>query len=388
MDGRRQALTKRRMMSSLKFNPSMQGYSRAANRRSLDDIRRQYGLDKVYQLSLNENPLGPAPGVIDAVTAAAATLSSYPDFSDIELRQAIAAVIGRGLGPQQVYTGCSGFESLELLARGFLGPGDELILSSPTFAGAYRKISEPLGAKVVDVPLTPETFAYRVDAVLGAITDKTRLIMLCNPNNPTGTILSADQMDALMRGIPDHALVVADEVYHHFVTDPDFPDSVRYVLEGRNIVIIHSFSKAYGLAGMRLGYGIARPEIADYIAGLHRGFHQNKLALAAGIAACKDQKHLRGVVQYLRNEQRWVTEAFDRLGIKYWKPAANYILFETDMPAEDLHQKLMEQGVLLSPQTRNGMPCGMRISLGTREANRACIHALEEILNEFAAARL
>lgn len=374
-------------MSSLKFNPSMQGYSRAANRRSLDDIRRQHGLDKVYQLSLNENPLGPAPGVIDAITAAAATLSSYPDFSDIELRQAIADVIGRGLGPQEVYTGCSGFESLELLARGFLGAGDELILSSPTFAGAYRKISEPLGAKVVDVPLAQGTFAYRVDAVLGAITDKTRLIMLCNPNNPTGTILPADKMDALMQAVPDHVLVIADEVYHHFVTDPTFPDSVRYVLEGKNIVIIHSFSKAYGLAGMRLGYGIARREIADYIAGLHRGFHQNKLALAAGVAACKDQQYLRGVIQYLRNEQRWVTGEFDRLGIKYWKPAANYILFETGLAAEELHQKMMARGLLLSPQTRNGMPYGMRISLGTREANQACVHALEEVLDEFARGR-
>ena len=370
------------MMSSLKFNPNIQ--ARTVGRRSLDDIRQKHGLDKVYQLSLNENPLGPAPGVIEAITAAAPTLSSYPDFSDIELRQAIVDVIGRGLTPQHVYTGCSGFESLELLARGFLGRGDELILSSPTFAGAYKRIAEPLGAKVIDVPLAKETFAYRVDAALAAITDKTRLIMLCNPNNPTGTVLPADKMDALMRAVPDHVLVVADEVYHHFVSDSSFPDSMQYVLEGKNIVIIHSFSKAYGLAGMRLGYGIARHEIADYLAGLHRGFHQNRLALAAGVAACKDQAHLRYAVQYLRREQQWVTKQFNRLGIKYWKPAANFILFETQMPAEDLHQKMMERGVLLSPQTRNGMPRGMRISLGTREANQAFIHALEATVRGFA----
>lgn len=370
------------MMSNLRFNPNMQGYSRAAPSVSMDAIRQKYGLERVYQLSLNENPLGPAPAVIEAITATAPTLASYPDFSDIELRQAIAEVIGRGLKPEQVYTGCSGFESLELLARGFLSAGDELIVSSPSFTHAYQKISEPLGAKVVDVPLESETFAYRVDAVLGAITDKTRLIMLCNPNNPTGTVMPADKMDALMQAIPDHVLVVADEVYHHFVADSTFPDSMRYVLAGKNIVIIHSFSKAYGLAGLRLGYGIAKPEIADYLAGLHRGFHQNKLALAAGIAACKDQKYLQYVVQYLRNEQRWVTEQFDRLHIKYWKPAANFILFETDMLAQDLHQKMMERGIILRPQNRSGLPCGMRISLGTREANQAFIHALEETLNE------
>ena len=367
-------------MGQLTFNPNMQGYSRAASRPSLDDIRQQHGLDEVYRLSLNENPLGPAPGVIKAIAAAAPTLSAYPDFSDLELRQAIAAAIGRGLTPEQIYTGCSGFESLELLARGFLVPGDELIISSPTFSSAYQKISLPLGAKIVDVPLQKETFAYRVEAVLAAITEKTKLIMLCNPNNPTGAVLPADKMDALMQAIPEHVLVVADEVYHHFVSDPAFPDSIQYVLEGRSIVIIHSFSKAYGLAGLRLGYGLAKREIADYIAGLHRGFHQNKLALAAGIAACQDQAYLQNTIEYLRGEQRWVIKAFDRLGIKYWPPAANFILFETKMPAADLHEKMMKQGILLSPQTRNNLPYAMRVSLGARQANQAFIDALKTIL--------
>ena len=224
----------------------------------------------------NENPLGPSPRVIEAIGSVAPTLNGYPDWTDIGLRQAIADVLGRGLTPAHIYSGCSGFEALELLARAFLQAGDELILSSPTFSGAYKKVALPLGARVIDVPLEAETFRYRPDAVLEAITDKTRLVMVCNPNNPTGTIISASALDELMRGLPEHVLVVADEVYHHFVDDAAYPDTLQYVLDGRNIVIIHSFSKAYGMAGMRLGYGIARPEIANFIAGLHRGFHQNK----------------------------------------------------------------------------------------------------------------
>ncbi len=368
-------------MSNLNLNPNIIPFTRQTNRVSVADIREQYGLDKVYQLSQNENPLGPSPKVVEAITALAPTLSYYPDYSDIELRQAIVDALGQGLTPEHIYTGCSGFESLELMARGFLQAGDEIIVSSPTFTGAYKKIAEPLGANVVDVPLVPETFEYRVDAVLDAITDKTKIIMVCNPNNPTGTIMPQAKMDALMDGIPEHVLVVSDEVYFHFVEDDNFPNSIQYVLDGKNIVLIHSFSKAYGLAGMRLGYGIAKPEIADYIAGLHRGFHQNKLSIAAGVAAAKDQDYLNYVVDYLRTEQKWITEQFDRLDIKYWKPAANFILFETKLLGNDLTQKMRERGILLRPQDNNNMPYGMRVSLGTHEANVAFVEALEEILS-------
>jgi len=373
-------------MSNLHLNPNITPYTRQQSRVTPDDIREQYGLDKVYQLSQNENPLGPSPKVVEAISAVAPTLSYYPDYSDIELRQAIVDALGRdGITPDHIYTGCSGFESLELMARGFLQAGDEVLVSSPTFTGAYKKIAEPLGATVVDVPLVPDTWEYRVDDVLNAITDKTKLLMVCNPNNPTGTVMPQDKMDALMAGVPEHVLVVSDEVYWHFVDDETFPDSLQYVLDGKNIVLIHSFSKAYGMAGMRLGYGVAKPEIADYIAGLHRGFHQNKIAMAAGVAACKDQDYLQQSVEFLRNEQQWVTDQFDRLDIKYWKPSANFILFETKLTAEDLTQRMRERGILLRPQTRNNMEYGMRVSLGTREANQAFITALEEILSSLGA---
>ena len=367
-------------MNTLRLNPHIEKYTRVDRRVSPYEIRQLEGLDKVYPMANNENPLGPSPLVVEAIEAAAPTLSYYPEYSDIALRQAICAVLGRGLTPEHIFTGCSGFETLELIARAFLGPGDEVILSPPTFSGAYRKVAEPLGATVIDAPLAPETFLFRPEAVLSAISESTKLIMLCNPNNPTGTITSADAVDELMRGLPEHALVVADEVYHHFADAPDFPDSIGYVLAEKNIVIVHSFSKAYGLAGMRLGYGIAKPAIANYIAGLHRGFHQNKLALAAGIAACQDQAHLRRCVDFLRGEVAWLCGEFDRLDVKYWKSATNFILFETRIPADVLSQALLERGFLLRAQTGNSLPYCLRVSAGSREINRAFIGALEEIL--------
>lgn len=367
-------------MSSGIGNPHIEPFRRSDGRAALEDVGNDLGSHKVYPMANNENPLGPSPRVIEAIQAAAPTLSYYPDYSDIALRRAICGVLGRGLTPAHIFTGCSGFETLELIARAFLRPGDEVILSPPTFSGAYRKVTEPLGARVVDVPLAPDSFAYQPEAVLRAVKVRTRLIMVCNPNNPTGTIITAAALDELLRGLPDHVIVVADEVYHHFVEASDFPDSIGYALAGRNIVIAHSFSKAYGLAGMRLGYGIAKPEIADYIAGLHRGFHQNKLALAAGIAACQDQEHVRRCVEFLRGEVAWLCREFDRLDVKYWKPATNFVMFETRMPAEELNRRLRQRGFLLRTQTRNNMPYALRVSASTRENNQAFISALGDIL--------
>jgi len=367
-------------MTSIRLKPELTAFQRPSSRISEDDLRQQYNVEKVYHLAQNENPLGPSPRAIAVIQQLAPTLAYYPDFSDLDLRQAIVDVIGGGITADHIYTGCSGYESLELLARGFLDVGDEVIVSTPTFSIAYDKVVAAQGANIVDVPLHPRTFAYDVDGVLAAITDKTRLIMVCNPNNPTGTLITADEMDALMAGVPEHVLVVADEVYHHFVDDPAFPDSLRYVREGRNIVIIHSFSKGYGLAGLRLGYGIAKPDLADYLGGLHRGFHQNKLSLAAGVAACQDQAHLQRIITYLKAERRWMLAELDRLHVHYWQPAANFILIETQLPAADLSQKMLERGIIIRPQHGAGLPYAVRVSLGTHEANTAFITALESIL--------
>jgi len=367
-------------LSIPRLNPHIEPFTRSDERVSPEDIGIPRDPDQLYQLANNENPLGPSPRVVEAIMAEAGSLSYYPKYSDIDLRRAICAVLGSGLSPANIFTGCSGFESLELIARAFLSPGDEMILSPPTFSGAYRKVAEPLGARIIEVPLAPDTFRYRPAAVLNAITDKTKLIMLCNPNNPTGTIIPAEAVDELMKGLPSHALVVADEVYHHFVASPDYPDSLQYVLAEKNIVIVHSFSKAYGLAGLRLGYGIAKPEIANYISGLQRGFHQNKLALAAGIAACQDQAHVKRSIDFLRREVAWLCDQFDRLDIRHWKPATNFIMFETPLLAEELNQRLRARGFLLRTQTRNGLPRALRVSAGARAANEAFIAALEEIL--------
>ncbi len=358
------------------------GYERQIARVSNEEVKAKYGVETVYRLSQNENPLGPSPKVIEAIQEATKTIASYPNYSDIELREAIVEVSGRGITPDHIYTGLSGYEALEILARGFVKAGDEVIVSTPTFISAYKKTSTLQGATVIDVPLHPETFDYDVEGVLSAITAKTRLILLCNPNNPTGTIIKAEQLDRLMKAIPEHVLVVSDEVYHHYVDDPDYPDSLQYVLEGKNLVLTYSFSKAYGLAGLRLGYGIARPEIANYLASFHRGFHHSSFTLAAGIAAVRDVEYVQKAVDFTKNEMRYLLGELDRLAVPYINPAANFVLFKSaPYDTREITEKFMQAGILIRPQHKSGLNNYVRVSVGTHEANTLFIMRLEEILS-------
>ena len=356
------------------------GYERQVPRVTNEDVKRKYGVDKVYRLSQNENPLGTSPKVIEAIHQATQTLSAYPNYSDIEFRTAIAEMTGRGITTNHIYTGMSGYEALEILTRGYVKEGDEVIVSTPTFISAYKKTSTLQGATVVDVPLNPETFAYNVEGVLEAITPKTKLILLCNPNNPTGTIVTDQQLRTLMTNVPEHVLVVSDEVYHHYVDRADYPDSLQYVLDGKNLVLLYSFSKAYGLAGLRLGYGIARPDIADYLASFHRGFHHSSLTLAGGIAAVKDQEFVQKVVEFTKNEMRWLLSEFDSLGVEYWQPSANFVLFKSPYETREMTEKFMQVGILVRPQHKSGLHDCVRVSIGTHEANQLFIQRLKEIL--------
>jgi histidinol-phosphate aminotransferase len=367
-------------MADLNFKATIQQFQRPNYRATADEIAAELGIDEVVRMAANENPLGASPKVIEAIQTIAPSIGWYPASSDLRLREAVAETLGRGIIAEHIYTACSGFEVLEFVARGFLSEGDEAIVSSPTFTVVYDRIVTMQGAKIVDVPLDSETFAYDVDAVIEAITEKTKLIFVTNPNNPTGTIIPAEKMAKLMQALPEHVLVVADEVYFQFVDDPGYPDSLQYVLDDKNILIVHSFSKSYGLAGLRMGYGIAKPQTANYLAAMQRGYHMNAVSIAAGIAACQDQDHIRTVVDYITKEKVWLQEQFDRLDIRYWPSQTNFFLIETTIPAVEVTEKMKQRGVLVQPQVHLNLPYHIRASLSLHEGNIRFIDALEAIL--------
>ncbi|MGB1249732.1 MAG: pyridoxal phosphate-dependent aminotransferase [Candidatus Promineifilaceae bacterium] len=356
---------------------------RSKTRNEPEDVRRDYGVDIVYRMANNESILGPSPAVVAAIAEEATKLGDYPPFGDETVRHALAEVWGRGLTPEHFYTSCSGFEALELATRAFLKADDEVIICNPTFMAAYGKVTTVQHAKLVDVPLLLPDFAVDVDGILAAINERTKILVLCNPNNPTGTVMPAATMQRLMDALPDHVLVISDEVYFHFVQDAAFPDSVQYVLEDRPIILVHSFSKAYGMAGLRMGYAIAPPRIANYIAGLHRGFHQNRLAQVAAVAAIGDQAHLRANVQTALDGKAYLMAEFDRLDLAYIPSATNFLILQlpSHLKDSDVVQSLLEQGIMVRSPKGHGLENVIRVSVGSAEANQAFVAAMEQLLS-------
>ena len=354
-------------------------FPRPSTRTTRADVAQQYGIDPVYRMSYNESPLGPSPKVMAAIRETAVSIGSYPTMGDEILREALADTWGRGLTPDHFFTGCSGYEAIELTARAILQTGNEMIIAPPTFSSAYRKIAALQGTETVEVPLRQPDFTPEVDAILAAITDRTRIILLCNPNNPTGTIMPTTDFDRLLDRLPDHVLLVADEVYHHFVTSDDYPDSVPHILADRPLISIQSFSKAYGMAGLRLGYAIAPPRIANAIGGVHRGFHQSRIALAAGVAALADQDHLQKNVKSVLAGKAWLYEQFERLGLSYIPSQTNFVVVRLPLDGTAAANALLPYGVMVKPLKEPGLENSVRVSVSVPEGNHQFIRALETI---------
>lgn len=344
---------------------------------SIDDVRDRVEADHIYKLSSNENALGPSSRVVAAIKETAASLHMYPPREDDGLRDHIAAYHGRGLTADHIFTGNSGSEVVELLNRAFVVPGDEVIVSSPTF-GLYKRLAGKLNLNLIDVPLEEDSFTYNIPAILDAVTERTRLVYVCNPNNPTGTLLLKPAMEALLDGLPDRVIVVADEVYYQFVEHPDYPDSIQSVLNNRNLIIVHSFSKTYAMAGMRLGYGIARPDLVNAVRHFRCPFHLNALANAAGHAALEDTNHVRQTLDMVRDGKAYLTKSFTQMGIPYWPSHTNFIMFMPPKPADNVVNALLKRGIMVRPTNRNGYPGGIRVTIGLREQNEAFVHALQD----------
>jgi len=335
---------------------------------------------KVYKLSSNENLLGPSPKAIQAIRDNLHTLGEYRYENDLAFCEALSEYFTGRLTPRQFITANSGMELLDLVCRGFLEPGTECILSTPTFL-AYKSFAGMEGARVVDVPLKGGDFDLDTDGILAAVNDRTRLLFIANPNNPTGSFFPRASTDRLIAQLPPHVIVVYDEVYHHYVDRPDYARAADYIAQGKNVIGIHSFSKAFGLAGIRLGYAFSTPEIADYLHNLRRPFMINTLSMEAGIAALLDTEHIRRTVDNTAMEKEWLYRQLSRSGLTYWKSQANFVLFRSPYAGDAFVGDMLEQGIMVRGGDVFGAPGCCRVTIGDREANRAFGRALEEVLH-------
>lgn len=343
----------------------------------IEDVKRELGLDDVIKLASNENPLGVSPKALAAMREALPNVNLYPDGASYKLRQALADHFG--LLMDQVAVGNGADDLILELSMAYIGEGDQVIASYSSFP-LYDIYTHAMRGVMIKTPLAP---GYRIDldAMAAAITHRTKMIYVCNPNNPTGTIVTGEELDAFVERVPDHVLIVIDEAYYEMVEDNAFPDSFSYLRAGaRNVFILRTFSKAYGLAGLRLGYGFGHLDAVAPLRKIKPAFNVNVLAQAAGLAALEDTEFLEHSVAMNCTGRHYLYREFDRLGLDYAQSHTNFVLVRIGPSADYVQQTLLHRGIIVRPCAIYNLPEFLRISIGTPEQNARFVATLEEIL--------
>lgn len=345
----------------------------------ISEVQRELGLSRVIKLASNENPLGPSPKAVEAVRQAATRMHSYPDGAAFELKEAISRHFG--LPTNQVVLGNGSDELIHLLGLVFLGSSeDEVVVGDPSFV-RYDAAAELAPSKLIKVPLDSE-YRHDLDAMLAATTPRTKLIFIANPNNPTGTIVYRDALNRFLDAIPASATVVLDEAYFEFATEnPDYPNSVDLIKDGRPVIGLRTFSKTYGLAGIRVGYGFCSAAVADAFERAREPFNVNSLAQVAAVAALDDDDHIRATVENNRKGIRRISEAMRALGVTSCQSYANFVFADLGRPAHPVFEALLAKGVIIRSGRAFGTPTCVRVSVGTEEEVEAFVEAFNEVMS-------
>ncbi|MCU0507995.1 MAG: histidinol-phosphate transaminase [Anaerolineae bacterium] len=348
----------------------------------IEEVQREYGLTDIIKLASNENPIGASPVVLRALAEALPRLNLYPDAQAFSLRCALAA--HHGVDAEMIRVGNGADGVIRELCVSYLEDGDEMLTSCSSFP-VYDISAAVMRARIIKTPLTPD-LRFDLRALADAVTPRTRLIFVCNPNNPTGSIVTAAEVAEFMARVPDSAIVVFDEAYYEFVDDPQFPDTMQYVLEGRkNVCILRTFSKAYGIAGIRIGYAIASTELLTPLRACSESFPVNLLAQVAGEAALRDPAFLQRTVAVNAEGRVQLTREFARLGIPTVSSQTNFILARVGPRAKRIYEELLKRGVIVRPCTGYDLPEHLRITIGDRQQNERLIATLRIVIEELTA---
>jgi len=340
----------------------------------IEETARESGLpvDRIVKLASNENPLGPSRCALAAMQEAIAGANFYPDGGGFYLRTALSEKLG--LAPECIVLGNGSNEIIEFIGHAFLRSGTELVTSENAFI-AYRLVASLFGAKAVEV--ADCEYRFDLDAIREAITPQTRVVFIANPNNPTGTLVRQEAIDRFMARVPDDVVVVFDEAYFEYLDDP--PDTLRFVRENRNVIVLRTFSKIHGLAGVRLGYGMARPELIRVMQKTRAPFNTNGVAQAAARAALADEAHQAESKQVNDEGRRYLEREFAVLGLPFIPSVANFVLVKVG-DGKRTFKALLKHGVIVRSLSGYRFPEWVRISIGTMEQNRQCIAALRQVM--------
>lgn len=341
----------------------------------IEEVKREFGIDDIIKLASNENPFGPSPKAVSAMQDALQTVHLYPDGNCYELRNELSQVLS--IDRDQLLFGNGSDELIKMIAETFLNQKEEVIYAVPSFA-EYDFATKVMAGTSVPVSMTD--YRHDLTAMREAITDNTKLIFVCNPNNPTGTIVTKDEVDDFMKAMPENVVVVFDQAYLEYVTDLDYPDCLNYVREGRNVILLRTFSKVYGLAGLRIGYAIARPELISLISRVKEPFNVNSIAQIGAIEALRDQDHVARCVESNNQQKRWLVEQFEKLDLDYIPTETNFLMIDIEMDSKACFTELLKQGVIVRTGDIFNMPTWLRITIGTESENERLIEALRSVL--------
>ncbi|MFP5505777.1 MAG: histidinol-phosphate transaminase [Gammaproteobacteria bacterium] len=361
--------------------PGVQGLRPYEPGKPLSELEREYGVRDAIKLASNENPLGPSPAALEAVRGMLGEIARYPDGNGFDLKRAIAHRYN--VDPAGITLGNGSNDVLEIIARAFLQPGLESVFSQHAFA-VYPIVTQAVGATARVAAAHDGTrgprYGHDLEAMLAAITDKTRLVFIANPNNPTGTWLACGELEHFLARLPKRVVVVLDEAYVEYVTEPDYPDSIPWLARFPNLILTRTFSKAYGLAGLRVGFALAHPEMTGILNRVRQPFNVSVPALAAATVALTDRAHLEASLKLNQQGMQQWTEAAAELGLAYIPSVGNFICVDVGRPAAPVYDALLREGVIVRPVANYGLPNHLRITLGLAQENRRAINALRKVL--------
>ena len=356
----------------LKVHPDIASLVPYVPGKPIEELELEFGITRAIKLASNENPLGPSPKALAVLSEVARTLNRYPDGGGHRLRGALADRFK--LTPDHVILGNGSDEIIGLLARAFLAPGDEAVMADQTFVIYKMEVTATHGVPIV-VPL--KEWRHDLPAMADAVTPRTRLLFVCNPNNPTGTMVSASEVDTMMARLPEQVIVVFDEAYYEYAHSRDFPDTLRLVKQNRNAIVLRTFSKVYGLAGLRIGYGMTTPEITGYLNRVRPPFNANSLAQRAALAALEDEEHVARSRAMNQAEMATVLAGLTALGLRPVPSEANFLYVDVGQDGRKVFEALLREGVIV----RHIEGRMLRITIGLPEENGRFLQALKKVLN-------
>lgn len=341
----------------------------------LSELAREFGIRDAVKLASNENPLGPSPTVRAALENAVNDVARYPDGNGFALKAALSA--RHGWDPRCITLGNGSNDVLDLVARAFLGPGREAVFSQHAFV-VYPIATQAVGATARIAPALD--YGHDLEAMAAQVNDRTAVVFIANPNNPTGTWLRAAELEAFIADLPDHVICVVDEAYFEYVSQVGYPDTSQWLERFPRLIVTRTFSKAYGLASLRVGFGLSHPDVADLLNRVRQPFNVNEFALAAAVAALDDTAHLEQSVALNARGMLQLGAAFDALGLRAIESVGNFMTVDMGRPAAPVYEALLKEGVIVRPVANYGLPGHLRITVGTEAENTRCIDALTRVL--------